>query len=581
MLAKIFTVGLAWLLGLAAILAAAPAAAAPMPRDGDAIRGYDVRYQRCFADGSAKDALDLRVIGSLAWTCGQASHSIAAGRVYVRFDLVPGMGRPRYFETRRTALAAIGILAVSADGRTHVARFTPGELQTSRRGGYVRLPLPAGSSPVRRVIVAFDAPTHSMALEQAQLVSADAHGGAGAHRLLLALAALCGMLLMPLMFNAAFYRILRERFVLWHSALAISLLLSIVVSSGLAFYLGDVPVMFMNAANTLLFGLSVGAAGMFAQSFIEPDKLDPRLRRALPLAGGWAVLVSTLHASFPFALRPVQSTLYYWCYVPVLATYVWMLADALRRGSRAARYQAIGWGPMILVGVIRLVSGLIPALPSADAMMLFYIGCVVEVLATTLGVADRFMAIKDARNRAQLEARVLGELSERDPLTGLMNRRAIERRFRTLHREGFDTVAVLDLDHFKAINDRYGHAVGDDVLKACASWLGGVTNQLAIRMGGEEFLLLLRGPGALARAEDIRRGLAQHIADEVNTLEAPVTASMGVVQVPMSFASSTNFGVVYDRADKLLYEAKSAGRNRTMSEKLSLFAMPQRRKAAA
>jgi diguanylate cyclase (GGDEF)-like protein len=227
------------------------------------------------------------------------------------------------------------------------------------------------------------------------------------------------------------------------------------------------------------------------------------------------------------------------------------------------------------------VSGLIPALPSADAMMLFYIGCVVEVLATTLGVADRFMAIKDARNRAQLEARVLGELSERDPLTGLMNRRAIERRFRTLHREGFDTVAVLDLDHFKAINDRYGHAVGDDVLKACASWLGGVTNQLAIRMGGEEFLLLLRGPGALARAEDIRRGLAQHIADEVNTLEAPVTASMGVVQVPRSFASSTNFGVVYDRADKLLYEAKSAGRNRTMSEKLSLFAMPQRRKAAA
>src|SRR4029078_12403095 len=125
-----------------------------------------------------------------------------------------------------------------------------------------------------------------------------------------------------------------------------------------------------------------------------------------------------------------------------------------------------------------------------------------------------------------------------------MTRRAIEKRFRTLHREGFDTVAVLDLDHFKAINDRYGHAVGDDVLKACASWLGGVTNQPGLRMGVEEFLLLLRGPGALARAEDIRRGLAQHIADEVNTLDPPVPASGGVVQGPMSFPASTNSGVV-------------------------------------
>ena len=174
------------------------------------------------------------------------------------------------------------------------------------------------------------------------------------------------------------------------------------------------------------------------------------------------MLISLLHASFLSCWWPIQSMLYYWAYVPVLVTYVWMLADALQRGSRAARYQAIGWAPMIVVGVIRLASGLLPSVSSADAMLLFYIGCVVEVMATTLGVADRFMNIKDERNRAQLEARVLGELSERDPLTGLMNRRAIERRFRTLYREGFDTVAVLDLDHFKSINDRYGHAVGDE-----------------------------------------------------------------------------------------------------------------------
>jgi diguanylate cyclase (GGDEF)-like protein len=568
-----------WLLAL--VLAGAGGVAAPASARNTTVENYGLRYSRCFADGGTGKSLAAAARDSRTWACGEASHTIAPERVYVSFHLAPGKVQPGFFETRRTALSGLRVLTIGADGRSRLTRFSPGQIETSRRGGYIRVPLPSTGTPVQQVIVALDKPTHRMALEQAQLVPSDAHDLVSGRRLLLGLAALVGMLLMPLMFNAAFYRILREPFVLWHSVLAITLLLSILVSSGLAFYLGAIPVMVLNGANTMLFGLSVAAAGMFAFSFIEPDKLHPRLRQALPLAGGWAVLASTLHAWFPFLLRPVQSTLYYCAYVPILVLYLWMLADALRRGSRAARYQAIGWAPMILVGVIRLVSGLVPSVPSADAMILFYIGCVVEVMATTLGVADRFMLIKDERNRAQLEARVLGELSERDPLTGLMNRRAIERRFRTLHREGFDTVAVLDLDHFKSVNDRYGHAVGDEVLKACARSLAGVTDQLAIRMGGEEFLLLLRGSGALSRAEEVRRMLSETIAAEVRGLEQPVTASMGVVQVPRSFASAASFDVVYDRADKLLYEAKAAGRNRAMSEKLSLFVAPARQRAAA
>jgi diguanylate cyclase (GGDEF)-like protein len=574
MIARIISMGLAWLLALAALFAALPAAAS------DPAEASAVSYVRCFADGTANEPLAAVVRGPRTWSCGEASHAIAPERVYVRFDLAPGTVQPGYFETRRTALQSIDVLAVGAGGETSLAHIRPEDVRTSRRGGFVSVPLPHLQTPLRQVVVALDRPTHRMALEQARLVPAGAHDTLAARRLLLVLAALCGMLLVPVMFNAAFYRILREPFVLWHSALAISLSLSIVVGSGLAFYAGAIPVMVLNAANTLLFGFSVGAAGMFAHSFIEPGRLHPWLRRALPVAAGWAVLVSSLHAGFPFALRPVQSALYYWAYIPVLAIYLAMLADALARGSLAARYQAIGWAPLIVVGLIRLTSGLLASLPSADAMALFYVGCMVEVLATTLGVADRFMGIKDERNRAQLEARVLGELSERDPLTGLMNRRGIERRFRTLQGEGFDTVAVLDLDHFKAINDRYGHGVGDEVLRACAGSLGGITDQLAIRMGGEEFLLLLRGSRTLARAEEVRRRLSVHVAKEVPGLEALVTASMGVVQLPHSSRPTASFESVYKRADKLLYEAKAAGRNRTMSEKLSLFAAPRRRRAA-
>jgi len=557
---------LKWLLALAALLVALPGVAAEAGAPGS----------RCFADGTRADSLAAVAAAPRRWACGETSHSISPERVFVRFQLAPGDKAPAYLETRRAALKGVEILVAAADGSTRTARFAPDELQTSRRGGYVRVPLPVSKSPIRQVVVAFDRPTHRMTLEQAQLVAADAHETLGAHRLMLVLAALCGMLLMPLMFNAAFYRILRERFVLWHSALAVTLLLSIVVTSGLSYYVGTVPVMTMSAMNTLLFGLSVGAAGLFARSFIEQDKLDPRLRRALPVAAGWAVLISALHAAFPFALRPIQSDLYYWAYIPVLVTYLWVLADALRRGSRAARYQAVGWAPMIVVGVIRIISGLVASIPSVDAMMLFYAGCVIEVLATTLGVADRFMTIKDQRDSARTEALVLERLSERDALTGLFNRRVIEDRFERLRAEGFTALAIIDLDHFKLVNDTHGHAVGDKVLRVVAQVLHPDEDTLAFRIGGEEFLLLLRGPGAMEGAERRRRTITSQVAAQVEGLDRVVTASMGLLEVPRSAMPNAGFAELYDRADQLLYEAKQAGRNRTLHERLKAF-VPRRR----
>ncbi len=560
------------LLALAVLLVAMPAAAA-----GE----LGSRTERCFADGTHADTLSA--IAARRWVCGDASHSIAAERVFVRFDLAPGAAAPGFLETRRAAVTGIDLLTVDAAGRKLTAHFAPSELLPSRRGGFIRVPLPSTEAPVRQVIVAFDQPTHRMLLEQAQLAPSDAHDSLPARRLLLVLAGLCGLLLMPIMFNAAFYRILREPFVVWHSALAVSLLLTILVSSGLSFYVGNLPVMTMSSMNTLLFGLSVGAAGMFARSFIEDGKLHPWLRRALPVAGAWAVLVSSLHAAFPFVLRPMQSALYYWAYVPVLIIYVWVLADALRRGSRAARYQAIGWAPMFGVGVIRLVSGLLPSMAADDAMMLFYAGCVIEVLATTLGVADRFMAIKDQRDRAQTEAQVLERLSERDPLTGMLNRRALEDRFAMLRAEGFATLALIDLDHFKRINDTHGHAAGDRVLRAVAQVLTQDADTLAFRMGGEEFLLLLRGRDAVQRAENRRQALSGRIAEQVDGLDGLVTASMGLIEVPASAMPSAGLHDLYQRADQLLYEAKQAGRNRTMSERLKAFVprRRERRRAAA
>ncbi|PWK72713.1 diguanylate cyclase (GGDEF)-like protein [Aminobacter sp. AP02] len=194
-------------------------------------------------------------------------------------------------------------------------------------------------------------------------------------------------------------------------------------------------------------------------------------------------------------------------------------------------------------------------------MLLFYVGCVCEVLFTTLGVADRFMTIKRQRDSARFEADVLERLSERDALTGLLNRRAIEQNFEKYRAEGYRTLAVLDLDHFKAINDVHGHAVGDAVLKAVAAALQADPQVHAFRLGGEEFVLLVRGENAQAQAERRRQATPAIVANAIPGLGRPVTASMGMTEA--SSNADARFAELYERADRLLYNAELAGRNRT------------------
>ena len=156
-------------------------------------------------------------------------------------------------------------------------------------------------------------------------------------------------------------------------------------------------------------------------------------------------------------------------------------------------------------------------------------------------------------------------------------------RFQLLRAEGFATLALVDLDHFKRVNDTYGHATGDAVLKAVSGALMPDGDTLVFRMGGEEFLLLLRGRDAAQRAERRRQSISARIAEDVNGLDGIVTASMGLVEIPSSVMRDASFADLYERADRLLYEAKQAGRNRTMSERLRVFVprAAERRKKVA
>ncbi|MDT0277810.1 diguanylate cyclase [Blastococcus goldschmidtiae] len=175
--------------------------------------------------------------------------------------------------------------------------------------------------------------------------------------------------------------------------------------------------------------------------------------------------------------------------------------------------------------------------------------------------------------QVQVIDRLRAELAEeavRDPLTGLHNRRHLDRVLAgdldAGTRDDGQAVLVLDIDHFKVVNDRFGHAAGDLVLSAVARLLQAAVRDgdTAVRLGGEEFLVLLPGADrdqALRRAEQIRRDVAAAI-HSIDGEQIRVTISAGVAVGPHDGASAA---ALLEAADQALYRAKAAGRDCVMA----------------
>ncbi len=163
--------------------------------------------------------------------------------------------------------------------------------------------------------------------------------------------------------------------------------------------------------------------------------------------------------------------------------------------------------------------------------------------------------------------RKLEEQAIRDPLTGLYNRRFFDEYFkneliRSIRDDLPISLLMLDIDHFKSVNDRFGHETGDKVLILLAEHLKSLfrKSDVACRFGGEEFLVLLPGlyqDQAVNRAEVLREKFAQ-ASLEAEFLYSQVTISIGVSNYPLHGSNTSD---LFRIADKALYRAKDAGRN--------------------
>lgn len=175
----------------------------------------------------------------------------------------------------------------------------------------------------------------------------------------------------------------------------------------------------------------------------------------------------------------------------------------------------------------------------------------------------------DITERKALEMR-LADLAQHDPLTGLFNRRAILAYLDGLHKDRRQAhlpvcLMMIDVDHFKVINDNHGHAVGDEVLRAVSSCLKVQLrdSDRVGRIGGEEFLVVL-GSTDLHDAQGVAERL-RHDLSELTVSSAGqalrITVSIGLAQ---SQSHDDDWAAVIGRADEGLYEAKRSGRNRVV-----------------
>ena len=163
------------------------------------------------------------------------------------------------------------------------------------------------------------------------------------------------------------------------------------------------------------------------------------------------------------------------------------------------------------------------------------------------------------------------EQAIRDPLTGLFNRRYLEESLqRELHRAERHSHSIalimLDIDHFKQVNDTYGHEAGDVVLKNIAALLQEYSRKsdIACRFGGEEFILILPETTlevAIQRAEALRQAvMAHHVSIEKEEIKN-LSISLGVASFPQHGQSIKE---IMGEADQALYKAKVKGRNRVV-----------------
>ncbi|TCZ89057.1 GGDEF domain-containing protein [Lysobacter sp. N42] len=255
------------------------------------------------------------------------------------------------------------------------------------------------------------------------------------------------------------------------------------------------------------------------------------------------------------------------------STAVGMFMAAVSMACSLARIHLLGasgipWLFPIILGTFAVTAprpaSVIAGTGVAYASILLFAGADRETAASaSISLVLTFMVARVTTTHVESLRLRLEGLASRDPLTGAGNRRGLDEALLPLLAAdaGESAVALMDLDHFKVVNDRHGHATGDRVLVEFAALVRRLTRpqDRLFRYGGEEFVLVMPATSE-QEARDVAERLGRAVRETIRVRHSPVTVSIGVALARSGEAVATLLG----RADEALYAAKSGGRDRVV-----------------
>jgi diguanylate cyclase (GGDEF)-like protein len=332
---------------------------------------------------------------------------------------------------------------------------------------------------------------------------------------------------------------------------------------------GSVPdLVSIDLANAILFTA-------FALTWTGARVFDHRRPLPIVMFGGaalWLVLCRIPGIADTWDVRVLLSSL-------IIAAYTWAAAYEFWRGRSeplVSRWPAIFM--LFAHGALYLLrtpfGAMLPWSPTGNVVFQSVWMTVLSFEALLFTISIAFILLAMAKERTEHRHKTAALV---DPLTGISNRRAfLQDGEAQLKRQATDprptAVMLLDLDNFKSINDRFGHAVGDRVLQVFAQVAGNCMRRMDLfgRLGGEEFAAVVidaTRDKALAVAEDIRTSFAR-ATQEVDGRPVVASVSIGVV---ISYDAVLDISALLAQADHALYRAKDNGRNRVEVASIELI----------
>ena len=452
---------------------------------------------------------------------------------------------------------AVTLYVLHADGHIVRSGFTSADAgRHLRLGATLALPLTASASPPVRLLWYVEGAANMRGVLVGATLARDAELAETETLLAMLFGAFAGVAIALIVYNLALWGALRQAFQPIYCVFVFCLLGYAFSSSGA---LGQLlPGLDNNdrlRINAILLAASSIAAIAFARAFFEPRVFQGWLRRASDLVIGALASSTMIYVTLaPWQLRVLDHYVLL-AYVLLLALVATILVRAWQNRSNYLWLFAFAWGAPIVFAGVRIASALHLIGWSFWIDQSTIISMMLEALLSSLAIAYRIRLLSRERDEARVQEASARLLADTEPLTGLLNRRSFLAR--AIGREGDQALLIVDIDHFKRVNETIGHDGGDEVLRAVARALRAAApaDALVARIGGEEFAILAHTSSRL-----VPETLLAALRRQRMPFDITITASIGTCTGPM--LRETDWKRLYCDADRALFAANAAGRDR-------------------